>query len=119
MEVIKSNIKGVFRSYPLMFTVISLIIAVVFNLNALLFLIPLIMVSSLFNKFISKNVLFKLFEALNLKHIATRPEGCRNSSNFINEFSPNKLSTTYGMPSGHSVESMLIAVFLVMYIFLY
>ena len=109
-------IRGVFRSYPLMFTIISMIIATVFKLNSLLFLIILILVSSLFNKFVSKNVLFNLFEALNLKHIAARPEGCKNSSNFINEFSPNKLSTTYGMPSGHSVESMLISVFLVMYI---
>lgn len=116
MEVIKSNIKGVFRSYPLMFTVISLIISIVFKLDALLFLIPLIIISSLFNKFVSKHILFKLFEALNLKHVALRPEGCTNSANFINEFSPNKLSTTYGMPSGHSIESMLIAVFLVMYI---
>lgn len=109
-------IRGVFRSYPLMFTIISIIIATVFKLNSLLFLIILILVSSLFNKFVSKNVLFKLFEVLNLKHIAARPEGCKNSSNFVNEFSPNKLSTTYGMPSGHSVESMLISVFLVMYI---
>ena len=109
-------IRGVFRSYPLMFAIISLIIATVFKLNILLFLIILISVSSLFNKFVSKNVLFKLFETLNLKHIAARPDGCKNSSNFVNEFSPNKISTTYGMPSGHSVESMLISVFLVMYI---
>jgi len=99
-----------------MFIIISIIIALVFKLKALLFLIPLILVSSLFNKFVSKNGLFKLFEALNLKHIALRPEGCKNSAMFINEFSPDKLSTTYGMPSGHSVESMLISVFLAMYI---
>ena len=108
-------IRGVFRSYPLMFSIIAVIIGLVFNLNVLLFLISLILISSLFNKFISKNVLFKLFETLNLKHVVLRPEGCKNSSNFVNEFSPDKLSTTYGMPSGHSVESMLISVFLVMY----
>lgn len=76
-------IRGVFRSYPLMFTIISLIIAVVFKLNTLLFLIILILVSSLFNKFVSKNVLFKLFEVLNLKHIAARPEGCKNSRRML------------------------------------
>ena len=62
-------IRGVFRSYPLMFSIIAVIIGLVFNLNLLLFLISLILISSLFNKFISKNVLFKLFETLNLKHV--------------------------------------------------
>lgn len=119
MSTITSNIKGILRSYPLMFTIIAIILSLVYKLNSLVFLIILISITSIVNKLVSKPLLFKLLDILDLKHIALRPSGCVNSSNFINELDPTKLSTTYGMPSGHSVESMLISVFLVMYILKY
>lgn len=115
-EEIGSNIRGVYRSYPLMFMIISLILGSVFKLNVLLYLVALIIGSSFVNNRLLKSLLYKLSEIAHLESITLRPTMCKNSSNFINEFSPNKLSESYGMPSGHSVESMLIGVFLTLYI---
>ena len=111
-----SNIRGALRSYPLMFGIVALVISLVFKLHILVFLIFVVFISSLINGQVFKKLSFKLFEAINMKKIALRPEGAKHCSNFINEFLPDKLSTSYGMPSGHSLESMLIAVFLSMYI---
>ena len=111
-----SNIRGALRSYPLMFGIVALVISLVFKLPILVFLIFVVFLSSLINGQVLKKLSFKLFEALNMKTIALRPDGAKNCSNFINEFLPGKLSTSYGMPSGHSLESMLIAIFLSMYI---
>lgn len=115
-DPVASNIRGILRSYPLMFGIIALILSLIFKLHILIFLIFVVFISSLINNQIFKKLLIKLFESINMETIALRPDGAKNCSNFVNEFLPNKLSTSYGMPSGHSVESMLISIFLSMYI---
>ena len=115
-KAIMSNIRGIWRSYPLMFIVVATILSISYNLYSLMFLIVLVITTSLLNKFVTKPSMLELFKLFNLENVAMRPDGCVNSSNFINEFEPNKISTSYGMPSGHSLEAMLISAFLCMYI---
>lgn len=111
-----SNINGFMRSYPFVFIIISLLLGSVFQLHILLYLILVIIISSIMNSHITKQAAYTLSKYLNVETITLRPKGAKNCSNFINEFMPNVLSNTYGMPSGHSVEAMLISIFLIMYI---
>lgn len=111
-----SSIRGILRSYPTMFGIISIILGLVFKLPILSYLSSVILLSSIFNNKILKNLLFKILDITNLQFIAMRPNGAQNCSPFINELKPNKLSDTYGMPSGHSVEAMVITIFLIVYV---
>ena len=111
------TIKGIVRSYPTMFGIIAIILGLVFKLPILSYLSSVILLSSIFNNKILKNLLFKILDITNLQFIAVRPDGAKNCSPFINELIPNKPSDTYGMPSGHSVEAMVITIFLINYVF--
>ena len=109
-------IKGFVRAYPLYFSVLAIILGGIFKLNILLYLILLISISSTVNSKVTKPIVFDVFKKLNMKSVSARPSGATNCSFFIDEFNPKIVSNSYGMPSGHSLESMTISVFLIMYI---
>ena len=117
MNINKTNIIGFVRAYPFFFVVMSLLIGGVYQIHSLLFLVILIIGSSVINAIITKPLVLQLCKMLTLKKIALRPKGAKNCGSFIDEYNPKMMSKTYGMPSGHSLEAMLISTFLIMYVY--
>ena len=115
-HTLDSNIRGILRAYPTMFVLIALVLGLVCKVYMLSYLSVVVVMGSIFNNKLLKNILFKILDLTHLQSIALRPDGAKNCSPFINEFIPNKPSDTYGMPSGHSVEAMIITIFLITYI---
>ena len=119
MDISMTHIRGMARGYPYIFIILALIFGSVYQLSSVFYLIIIILISSLINSKVTKPVIFALCKQLNVKNIALRPKGAKNCGAFIDEYTPNLLSNTYGMPSGHSLESMIISVFLIMYVHTY
>ena len=116
MNINKTNIIGFVRAYPYFFVVMSLLIGGVYKIPSLLFLVVLIIGSSMINSKFTKPLVLQVCKYFTLETLALRPKGANNCGPFIDENRPKLSSTSYGMPSGHSLESMTISVFLIMYI---
>ena len=116
MNINKTNIIGFVRAYPYFFVVMSLLIGGVYKIPSLLFLVVLIIGSSMINSKFTKPLVLQVCKYFTLETLALRPKGANNCGPFIDENRPKLSSTSYGMPSGHSLEAMLISFFLIMYV---
>lgn len=103
-------INETFRTLPFILLIITLIISILFNNIFSLLLFILLIIDNILNK-IFKNI-FKYYVPIN----GDRPKNAKNCGCFIDINNINKLSTTYGMPSGHSQNIFFITTILSLYL---
>ena len=113
---IVADAKGIARAYPFMFLMFSLLLGVVFRLDHLVCLVGVVLVSDSANEFVTKPMVYNILSQLGMLHVAARPKGAKNCGSFLDETNIHKTSKSYGMPSGHSLSSMIISFFLIGYI---
>ena len=116
VEDLKVYSIGFVRAYPIISIVFFILFGFIFKLDCLLFLVPLVLLPDYANSCITKPIIHNICTQLDIGHISARPKGAKNCGAFIDEYNINKLSNTYGMPSGHSLSSMIISFFLIGYI---
>lgn len=111
-----SYLKGFARSYPLFVPFFSFLFGVLFQnklstyFSLLLIVVDVILITSLKS---SARLLYNYLNVVNLPIIGrgSRPEGAMYCGCFVDENNIGKLSSSFGMPSGHSIIAMTTCVF--------
>jgi membrane-associated phospholipid phosphatase len=114
--MIQKTLEGFERGYPLII-LFSLFMSyfMTHKIDFMIFGIAL-GVSSLLNQFLKEFVFKPIMDKDEFPILGKgiRPDGARDCSNFIDP--DNRLSSSYGMPSGHAQTSAFFAVFLILMI---
>ena len=114
--MIRKTFEGFERGYPLII-LFSLFMSyfMTHKIDFLIFGIALGL-SSLINQFLKEFVFKPIMDKNEIPILGkgTRPEGARDCSNFIDP--DNRLSSSYGMPSGHAQTSTFFATYLILMI---
>lgn len=116
-----SYLKGLMRAYPIFVPFFAFNYGIIFQHKlTLYFALYLIIVDSIL-VVISKKTSRYVYNVLNREYIflfgrGKRPKGAKNCGCFIDENDPNKISTSFGMPSGHAIVSMTTSIFWSYYI---
>lgn len=122
MSIIKFNyLKGFTRAYPIFIPFFSFFYGIIFQnklstyFSLLLIVVDVILTTSL--KSLSRNV-YKYFNinSIPIIGIGKRPSGAMYCGCFVDENEIGKLSTSFGLPSGHSMSAMTICIFWTRYI---
>ena len=116
-----SYLKGFARAYPFFVPFFSFFFGIVFQNNLsiyftfLVIIVDVILITSL------KNISRYIYNLLNIDRLpilglGKRPDGAKYCGCFIDENNIDKISTSFGMPSGHSIVAMTTCIFWSRYI---
>lgn len=122
MSILNLNyIKGFVRAYPFFVPFFTFFFGILFQNNLsiyfslLIIVIDVILITSL--KGISRIIYNYInIENIPLLGIGKRPGGAMYCGSFVDENNIGQLSTSFGMPSGHSIISMTTCIFWNLYI---
>lgn len=115
------NISGFYMSTPFTIPVITAFIGMIIQNDMLLYFSSALAFTDIFIvqllKFICKFI-YNYLEVTDLPILGRgiRPDGAVNCGCFIDKDNVNKLATSFGMPSGHSIVAGFIMAFLYKYI---
>ena len=118
LQKIINTLKGLARSYPLVVPLTSIIYGFIFKKSVGIYYGFYAYTCDIINHYIKK--LYKNFygdnEILPILGLGRRPNGAKYCGIFINESNIDGITTSFGMPSGHSQMAVLTAIFWTMYI---
>ena len=112
-------LKGLARSFPIVIPLTSIIYGIIFNFNIGIFFGIYSYICDLIShnfKIASKKIYGKK-ERLPILGLGRRPNGAKYCGLFIDENNLEGKSTSFGMPSGHAMMSILTMVFWLSYFY--
>lgn len=113
------HFKGTVRAAPYFVNLMAIIIGFIFKSKVSLFYGSYAYSVDILNhylKLLCKNVIYKNTDYIPILGYGKRPIGAKNCGIFIDDANPNALSTSFGMPSGHSNFASLCGTFWILYI---
>lgn len=114
--MIKTTFEGFERGYPLII-LFSLFLSYFMTHKIDFFIFAVLMgLSSVFNQFLKEFIFKPIMKNKKFPILGegTRPSGAKDCSDFIDP--DNRLSSSYGMPSGHAQTSALFCTFMILMI---
>ena len=113
--------KGLLRGFPCIITVAAVLAYSIFQIRVALYFGILNLIANILCHILKKSFTYlykNIFkrEYLPILGLGKRPNGAKNCSCFVDENTANKLSNTFGMPSGHCLSAVTTGVFWSLYI---
>ena len=122
MNKIINYSKGLLRASPIIIIVTSALMYALFQVKFALYFTIFILIVNLLShflkvvsKFIYNNIFNKTY--LPILGLGRRPDGAKYTGCFIEDTNLEGISTSFGMPSGHSIIAISTAVMLSWYIY--
>ena len=119
MDKIITHFNGTVRAAPYYVNIMSILIGIIFRQPVALFYGLFSYFGDICNHFLKiffKNVVYKNTDYLPILGYGKRPDGAKYCGIFIDENNLKGLSTSFGMPSGHSHFATLTAMFWSLYL---
>lgn len=115
------NISGFYMSTPIVIPLITGFISLIIQNDMLLYFSSTLAFTDIFIVHLLKYLCKILYEFVGVKNFVflgrgIRPDGAMNCGCFIDKNNVNKLATSYGMPSGHSLVAGFMLAFFYKYI---
>ena len=112
---IKSTISGILRAYPIIMMYSTLLLYVMTSDMDFLYLLIVLFLGEGINFTLKYKFLKPIFgDHIPILGQGSRPVGAKDCGLFLSSKKSKKKITSYGMPSGHSQNSALFAIFLIL-----